>query len=178
MNLVSQILSSVNLDNADKTPDRLDDEIITVVGVAIETTAQTLRALVYWLYSSPELLQNLRHELATQIDPADPWNNRSFERMPYLNAVILETLRLNPGIVTRGARIAPDRELVYKDWVIPAGTPVGMTIWLLHHDEQLYPDPFKFKPSRWLDPETGRLVQSNTVFAPFSKGTRSCVGMS
>ena len=78
MYLVRHILSSARLENSNKSPDRLDDESITVVGVAIETTAQNLRALVYWLYSAPELLQYLRNELATHVDPADSWNYRSF----------------------------------------------------------------------------------------------------
>lgn len=65
----------------------------------------------------------------------------------------MEGLRLSPGIATRAARVA-DKDLFLGggsgggDWRIPAGTPVGMTMILMHNDERLYPDPLRFNPQR------------------------------
>jgi cytochrome P450 len=73
------------------------------------------------------------------------------------------------------ARIAPDRELVYDKWTIPAGTRVGMTMLLMHLDENLYPDPKKFDPERWMDMESRK--EAVKTYAPFSRGTRICLGM-
>lgn len=86
----------------------------------------------------------------------------------------MEGLRLAPGIASRTARIAPDRELVYDGWTIPVGTPVGSTIILMHLDERNYTDPYKFNPDRWVD--TGK-KENTRAFAPFSKGSRMCLGM-
>lgn len=74
------------------------------------------------------------------------------------------------------ARIAPDRDLYYKGFQIPAGTPVGMTTILMHTDERSYPDPNSFQPERWLDDNDG-LKTAEKGFAPFSRGTRMCIGM-
>jgi cytochrome P450 len=93
---------------------------------------------------------------------------------------LTEGLRLSPAIATRAARIS-DRDLFYGgQWRIPAGTPVGMTTLLMHTDEALYPDPMRFDPERWMvvDPNTKlRVVERRRWFAPFSRGTRVCLGM-
>lgn len=73
------------------------------------------------------------------------------------------------------ARVAPDRALIFKDYAIPAGTPVGMTPFLMHMDENLFEDARAFKPERWMDPETRRKLSK--TYAPFAKGTRICLGM-
>lgn len=87
----------------------------------------------------------------------------------------MEGLRLSPGIATRMAGIAPDRDLVYKEWVIPKGTPVGMTTLLMHLDGSIYPNPKVFDPERWADLDTRKKYEK--IYAPFSRGTRSCLGM-
>lgn len=69
------------------------------------------------------------------------------------------------------ARIAPDREVVYDRWAIP---PVGMTTLLMHHDESLYPDPKRFNPERWMNMDKRRKAEK--TYAPFSRGTRICLG--
>lgn len=99
----------------------------------------------------------------------------TLEQLPYLTAVLMEGLRLSPGLASRMARIALDRDLIYGEWRIPAGTPVGMTTIMMHMDEKVYPEPNKFKPERWINTEMRR--QLGRKFAPFSKGTRICLGM-
>lgn len=73
------------------------------------------------------------------------------------------------------ARIAPDRDLVYGEWRISAGTPVGMTTLLMHTDKALYPDPKRFDPDRWMDLDARK--KADKTYAPFSRGTRICLGM-
>jgi cytochrome P450 len=87
----------------------------------------------------------------------------------------MEGLRLSPSMATRSARIAPDRDLIYDKWRIPAGTPVGMTTLLMHTDKDLYPDPMCFNPDRWMNPDTRKKAEK--TFAPFMKGSRICIGM-
>lgn len=100
---------------------------------------------------------------------------KKLEQFPYLTSVIMEGMRLSPAIGSRMARIAPDRDLFYGNFRIPAGTPVGMTIILMHTDETLYPAPLSFNPDRWMDLEERKKMEK--TYAPFSRGTRMCLGM-
>ena len=99
---------------------------------------------------------------------------KKLEQLPYLTTVLNEGLRLSPGIARRAARVK-DKDLFYGDWRIPAGTPVGMTTLFMHTDKELYPDPLRFNPDRWMDSSDRGALASK--FAPFSRGTRICLGM-
>src|SRR6202035_1666596 len=57
------------------------------------------------------------------------------------------------------------------DYVVPAGTAISVSILLLHHREDLYPDPFAFRPERWIDRKPGTYE-----WIPFGGGTRRCLG--
>lgn len=179
--IIHDILRSDNLPPAEKEFNRVSDEVDTITGAGLETVAQTLRFTIYYLYSNPTLLHRLRSELRNLFSSLGPEAQREptlaqLERLPYLTAMIMEGLRLSPGLATRLARIAPDRELVYDNkWVIPAGTPVSMTTLLMHWDESVYLDARRFEPERWMDKE--RIRKAEKTFAPFSRGTRICLGM-
>lgn len=172
--LVYQIVHS-NLPPADKSFKRIMGEVATVTGAGYETTANALRLILYHVYANDEILQRLRKEIASiPTKSPEPIPLKELEQLPYLTAVLTEGLRLSPGIGTRAARIT-DKDLFYGDWRIPAGTPVGMTTLLMHTDEKLYPDPMRFNPDRWMDPAARRTT--DVKFAPFSRGTRICLGM-
>lgn len=125
--IIHAILHS-NLPSSEKTVERINDEVGTITGAAFETAAQSIRTVLYHLYSDPEMLTRLRAELANaHRDEDGDLSVAVLEQLPFLNGVIREGLRLSPGLATRLARVAPDRDLVYEQWTIPAGTPVGMT---------------------------------------------------
>lgn len=172
--MVHEIVHS-NLPPSDKTFDRIFEEIATVTGAGFETTANTLRLILYHVYTNGKILQRLRKEIASvSTDPSEPIALKQLEQLPYLTAILMEGMRLSPAIATRAARIS-DRDMSYGSWRIPAGTPVGMTTLLMHTDEKLYPNPMCFDPDRWMD-STAR-GEADTKFAPFSRGTRICLGM-
>ena len=181
--MVQSILKSKQLPPSEKEFDRIHNEADAVTSAGIETVGQTLRLTCFHIYDNPKILQRLRDELTGLSKYLGP-NAASaegipvlsqLERLPYLTAIVKEGLRMSPGIATRMARIAPDREIRYESYSIPAGTPVGMTVLLMHYDENQYPDPQTFSPERWLSSEGGK--QGEKAFAPFSRGTRMCVGM-
>lgn len=165
-----------NFPPAEKTVERTWSEVATATGAAFETTASALRLILAHVYSDPGVLEKLRAELAssTQTDTAH-MNITALEKLPYLTAVLMEGLRLSPGIASRASRVAPDEEIVYRGWRIPAGTAVGMTTLLMHMDESLYPEPEKFLPQRWINTEVRK--NSDRFFAPFSRGARVCLGL-
>lgn len=107
---------------------RINNEVGTITGAAFETAAQSIRTILYYLYSNPETLSRLRFELTNVKRGEDGRISiAALEQLPYLTGVIREGLRLSPGLATRLARVAPDRDLLYNQWTIPSGTPVGMT---------------------------------------------------
>ncbi|RYP14779.1 hypothetical protein DL765_006135 [Monosporascus sp. GIB2] len=172
--VVGAIMDS-DLPPTEKTAERLTDEVITVAGAAFETTAYTLSVTVYNVYSNPRILQRLRAELLSAgLNKREP-NLAELEKLPYLTAVLSEGLRFSPALATRMARVAPDRDLVYGKQRIPAGTPVGMTALLMHLDPEVYPDPMRFDPDRWMDAEARKRIDK--AYAPFGRGTRICIGM-
>ncbi|ROV86771.1 hypothetical protein VSDG_10203 [Cytospora chrysosperma] len=139
--IIHAILHS-NLPAPEKTVARINDEVGTITGAAFETAAQSIRTILYHLYSDQDILARLRAELAIAHQGGDGQLAISdLEQLPFLNGVIREGLRLSPGLATRLARVAPDRDLFYNEWRIPAGTPVGMTA---------FPEPKKFIPQRWI----------------------------
>ncbi|KAI1311466.1 trichodiene oxygenase [Xylaria venustula] len=146
---------------------RCFDEVITGSGAAFETTAHSIR----------HIPGNLRNELATAKAKTFTQSLRlaDLEQLLYLTAVMMKGLRLAPAVANRQALVAPDRDLFYKPWTIPAETPVGMTTILMHRDPILYPNPEQFNPERWMDIDGRRKAEK--LCAPFSKGTRTCVGM-
>lgn len=168
--LVHEIVQS-RLPPPEKSFERIFDEVSTTTGAGYETTGFVMRIAIFHIYSNPKILQELRAELARAPDHV----LETLEQLPYLTATIMEAMRLAPGIATRSARIAQDKDLIYADWRIPAGTPVGMTIHLLHQNEEEYPEPRRFNPDRWMDPSPWRLGEK--TFVPFGKGRRNCIGM-
>lgn len=199
--LVDLIMSS-SLPAEEKRYKRVNDEVGTVTGAGFETTSNTLRHIAYHLYSNPRILEQLRAELDAhpetwttadgREDVSDAsssrhrrsWSWDKLSRLPYLTGVIKEGLRLTPGIVTRMQRVA-EQPLTYREqrgsraWTIPAGVPVGMSIMAMHMDVDVFPQPQTFLPERWADAAVGEdgLQRLEKHFAPFSRGTRICVGM-
>lgn len=140
------------------------------------TTAHYLRTTVYHILANPNILARLQIELRTVMpDPSvlPPFND--LNNLPYFDAVINEGFRLSHGIITRLTRIAPTEDLVVPntDVTIPAGTPIGMSSWLVHMNPSLFPSPDYFRPERWLEPGADHL-KSHLV--NFSKGSRICLG--
>ncbi|KAI1415025.1 trichodiene oxygenase [Hypoxylon sp. FL1857] len=177
--IVHQMLAS-DLPPSDKTFEHLSHEVATVTTAAMETTAHSIRVTIYHLFKNLSMLSQLREELASSgvnLDlGAEGINLARLEALPYFTAVLMEGLRLSTPISSRSQRIAPDRDIWYGEWRIPAGTPVGMTLLLMHQDERLYPEPKKFEPRRWLD-SSGAIKRVDQGYEPFGRGTRNCLGM-
>ena len=166
-------LASSNIPEPERSIQRLVDEGITLLGAGTVTTADVLGTTSYFILANPIILQTLQNELQNAIpDPSLPPSITTLERLPYLSAIIKEGLRLTNAISHRNARIAPDRALQYKGWIIPAGTVVNMTTYLLHVDPDVFPEPQEFQPQRWL---AGKELEKYLL--PFGKGTRMCLGM-
>jgi cytochrome P450 len=170
-----ELLFDSDLPPEDLAMDRLVDEGVSVVVAGSVTVAHTLYRTSFELLSNPSKLATLRDEFAAHAAGSGgrPLSLQQLEQLPYLHATINEGLRMTYGVPHRLLRISPDEALVYKDWVIPPGTPVGMSAIFIHDNETIFPAPETFMPERWLG--EGKRLEKYLV--SFSKGSRQCVGL-
>lgn len=136
----------------------LRDQLMTLLLAGHETTATALAWTFDLLLRHPAALARLRAELAAGEEE-------------YLRATIAESLRLRPVVPLAGRRLAT--ELRAGGYTLPPGTDVTPAIWLTHTRADIYPEPFAFRPERFLGeaPDT-------YAWIPFGGGVRRCLGAS
>ncbi len=145
----------------------LRDELMTLLIAGHETTATSLAWAFYWIHHVPEVKEKLLEELDTLGEGFD------FDRvikLPYLNAVCLETLRIYPVAMFALARLVKST-LEIGEYRFEPGTILAPCIYLTHHREDLYPAPKQFKPERFLERQF-----SAYEYLPFGGGNRRCLG--
>jgi len=160
----------------------MDASIALIAGS--DTTAVALSNIFYYLLSYPPVLTRLREELESKLPPGDEYPDMTLlGQLPFLNAVINETLRLQPATPTGLQRTPPadSNGVVIGQIVIPPGTTVQIPIWSLHRDPRYFwPHPNSFYPDRWLvDPKTANSDNfrlNMMAYMPFSYGPQNCVG--
>ncbi|HET9225023.1 MAG TPA: cytochrome P450 [Thermoanaerobaculia bacterium] len=141
-------------------PERLRQEILSLVLAGHETTATTLSWCCHLLATHPEIQQNLREEVVRAL-PAD------LPRLPYARMVVEEALRLYPPVwmITRRA-VAEDRIGGYS---IPAGSDILISVYTLHRHPDFWEAPEEFRPERFA-------TRPSQAYMPFGTGPRACLG--
>ncbi|KAK8079184.1 hypothetical protein PG994_002991 [Apiospora phragmitis] len=170
---IFQDIVQSNLPASEKAPARLSAEANLLQIAGTETTARTLAVLIFYLVYSPGVLDRLRSELKPYTEPGSVIHLADLEALPYFSAVVTEGIRICHVVSSRMPRYAPDEEIKYGEWVIPAGTPVSQSHYLHHTNPQIFPDPHEFKPQRWLDDPDLKIK----YFMGFGRGTRICLGI-
>jgi cytochrome P450 family 135 len=154
---ILSMLMTAEFEDGTRMEDReLRDQLMTLLLAGHETTATALAWTFDLLLRHPAALARLRDSLAAGEED-------------YLRATITESLRLRPVIPLAGRRLA--KELTADGLTLPAGTDVTPAIWLTHTRPDIYPEPFAFKPERFLTdgPDT-------YAWIPFGGGVRRCIG--
>jgi cytochrome P450 family 110 len=166
--ILNLLIGSTDAEGNGMSDVELHDELMTLLFAGHETTATALAWAIYWINHLPEVKAKLTAEIATLGTERDPV---TISRLPYLNAVCSETLRIYPVGMLTFPRIT--REPVsLQGYDIPAETVVVGCIYLTHHREDLYPEPDLFKPERFLERQF-----SPYEYLPFGGGSRRCIGM-
>jgi cytochrome P450 len=147
----------------------------------IDTTADSLMFLI-WALSRPQnghIQRKLREEVRSIPDIAIVNGVPSAEicdKLPYLDAVTKETLRLYAPLPASEPRSSP-RDTVIDKHHIPIGTVVSMSPFNLHRNPEVYRDPLEWKPERWLKSSEKELMEMKKWFWAFSSGGRMCIGL-
>ncbi len=157
---MSIILQAETEDGERLTDREVRDELLTLVLAGHETTANSLAWAWERLVHNPAALD----AYVSAVRDGDEET-----RSEWTEAVIHESMRSRPVIPIIGRRITVPWQL--GPYGVPAGTPVSMSILLLHHRPDLYPDPFSYRPERWLGHKPGTYE-----WIPFGGGIRRCLG--
>ncbi len=148
--------------------DELLDEMFTLLMAGHETTATALAWAFWHLTQHPDVVARLRAELA-RVAGGAPVQPQHIPQLEYLDAVIKETMRLTPVVTFVVRRVHAPARIGGLD--LPAGVNVGANIYMTHRRPDVWPDPERFDPDRFL----GARPAPNTFF-PFGGGVRRCIG--
>jgi cytochrome P450 len=169
--ILSMLLDARYEDGSAMSEVELRDELVTMLVAGHETTATGLSWAFHHLIEHPQVQAEVHAELDRVIGgvmggrPIEPEHE-----LPYLDAVIKETLRVVPVIAAVGRVLQTPTRIGGLD--LPAGIMVTPSIYLTHRNPRLYPDPDRFDPSRFLG------VRPNPyAWLPFGGGVRRCIGM-
>lgn len=147
----------------------LRDELLTLTLAGHETTANALSFVFYLLSQHPEIAVRARAEVDDVLAGNAPTLG-DLPRMPYVRAVIEESLRLYPPAwVVERQNLEPDELGGYP---IPKGSIVGISPYALHRNPRYFPEPERFDPGRFLGPSE----RPKLAFMPFGGGPRVCIG--
>lgn len=166
-----ELLNS-DLPEEEKSNARLGDEAQLIVAAGLITTSWALSVASFHIISNPDVSKKLSRELLSATSAVQNADLHELEKLPYLHGCVREGIRLAHGVTTRNARLTPDVDLKYGDWTIPRNTPVSMTNVDILMNKDIYPEPERFIPERWID-NPGL----DPYFVPFGKGSRMCLGV-
>jgi hypothetical protein len=176
-------------DSADDLSQNMIDEAITLLFAGQDTSAATLSWTLHLLSLYPEIQERLANEIRTVLLESDEhegatptrFSKKLVSKMPFLDAVIKESMRLYPVAPFVVRRL--QHEVTAKDDKVSATIPAGAfaCIWIygLHRNPELWNRPNDFVPDRWIDPSLRALDAGQEMvgaYMPFAAGPRSCVG--
>ncbi|KAK0270305.1 hypothetical protein LTR54_017022 [Friedmanniomyces endolithicus] len=142
-----------------------------------DTTAISTRAIIYYLLKNPQCKNKLIEEIdecRAQGKLSDPAKLSEAEKMPYLQAVMYEALRLHPAVGMSLPREVPIGGATIAGQYLPAGSVVGANPWVIHRNKEVYGDDVEaFRPERWMIEDNGDM---HRFFFAFGSGARMCLG--
>ena len=158
--VLTMLLAARHEDGSPMSPTELRDELMTLLVAGHETTASELA----WAFERLARTQAVSARLTEEIDSGDG--------DAYLTATVQETLRHRPVLPNAAPRLTME-EVEIGGWTYPEGVCLLADAYLIHHDPEIYPDPYAFRPERFLDEGPGTYT-----WIPFGGGRRRCLGAS
>jgi len=171
--LISMLMAARDDDGQPMSAKQMRDELVTLFIAGHETTANTLDWAFYLLAQNPDIERKLHEELDSVLEGTLP-TFADLSRLPYLDKVIKEVMRLYPAAWGVSREAMEDIEL--GEYKIPKGSVVGLMLYFTHHDARFFVDPERFDPERF-SPENEKQIPEY-AYLPFGGGPRICVGNS
>jgi cytochrome P450 len=161
--ILSMLLEARDEAGAPMTDDQLRDEMLTLLVAGHETTATALAWTVHHLLEHPQWHDRIRAEVREV-------GTRDLDKLVLLDAAIKETLRLTPILPMVGRVLA--KPATIGGIALPRGAVALACIYLVHRRADLWPDPLRFDPNRFVGKKA-----DPTTYVPFGGGVRRCLGM-
>lgn len=181
---LSRFLQAHEKDPGFITSDRVLALTVANIFAGSDTTAISLRAVLYFLLKHPDTLEKLLDELSEQkklgkfkrTDDLVSWDE--VRELPYLDAVIKEALRCHPATGLTLERVTPPQGVTVCGQLIPGGTIIGCNAWVIHRDARTFGDhPADFRPDRWIVERTKeQQKRMESSILTFGAGARTCIG--
>ncbi|KAH7665285.1 isoflavone 2'-hydroxylase protein [Dioscorea alata] len=165
-------------------PEYYNDAIIkgiiaSMLIAGTDTSATTMEWAMTLLLNNPQTLKKLRDELDANIKQGSLLQESDFSKLPYLHAVINETLRMYPA----GPLLVPhqsSQDCTVGGFHVPSGTILLVNAWKIHRDPKIWDEPDKFMPERFLrtnsEKKSDEVVKEGLKMIPFGLGRRRCPG--
>lgn len=159
-----------------------DGEISTLtsnlIGGGVDTTSGTIISFILAMCVFPDKMKAAQAELDAVVgrDRVPDWSDEP--NLPYVKAIVNETLRWRTVTILGGIPHAPIQDDVYRGYHIPAGTPITGNVWAIHRHPREFPEPDAFRPERYLTPGGGldRPYPNKQGHNAFGWGRRVCSG--
>lgn len=152
----------------------IDAEVNIMLNAGSTTTAIALANVMYHLLKHPKILAKLREEIDRALDTDDVIASYdAVKNLPYLRACLDESLRIVSPTTQNLGRVTPPEGMQVLHDFVPGGVSVSMSALVVHHNADIFPEPEKYVPERWLG-EAGKKLQP--YFLAFSAGARGCIG--
>ncbi|KAI8274562.1 Trichothecene C-15 hydroxylase [Colletotrichum sp. SAR11_57] len=141
-----------------------------------ETSATALSAVTFFVTSHTKVMERLTNEILSAFSREEDIDVHSVQKLPYLLAVLDETLRLNPPLPHSSPRVVRKGGDEFCGYYVPEGTVISIPHWAMYHSSSNFTEPESFIPERWLgDPRFE--TDQREGRKPFSFGPRNCIGM-
>ena len=161
---------SIKENNTWYTEEEIVDDFVTFFVAGQETTTNVLSFTLAHLARHPDIARRVGEEVEAALEGRDYVGEEALSRLPYLECVIKESLRLHPpGSIIR--RMTP-RDTLLDGFLVPADTIVLTIPYLQARMEENWEEPLIFNPDRFLDPSTIKKYS----YLPFLVGPRRCIG--
>ncbi|HEY2510524.1 MAG TPA: cytochrome P450 [Polyangiaceae bacterium] len=176
--LLSLLLAARDEDGSRMDDEQVRDEAMTLFLAGHETTAAALAWAIHLLALNPEARARAEEETAPFAKRGTPLTLEDLRALPYTLAVLKETMRLYPPAYILGRRAQRDVRIPGavpdEHHVVRKGTTVLVNVLGIHHRPDLFPDPERFDPTRFLGDKEKELPRC--AYMPFGAGPRICVG--
>ncbi|GME33891.1 Cytochrome P450 [Neofusicoccum parvum] len=162
---------------AAQTKDALDEDSRALVTGGADTAASTMINALYYLATHPDAQAQLQRAVDDAM-PDGEFEYNKIKDVPLLEAVINETLRLKPPVLSGNPRQTPPEGLrIDDDLYLPGGVDVVVPQWVVHRDERYFERPNEFVPERWVaGSDKAGMLKDRRAWFPFQIGTFMCVG--
>ncbi len=137
----------------------------------VEATSSSILWCAAYLGAQPDLMKKIQSELDTVLQGRAPTYDTLWQ-LPFMHSVIIETLRISAPSPVNMRLIQED--VLIDGYRVPKGTVFFLSIIAMHHNPELWPEPFVFKPERFINSDAEKYPRH--AFMPFGVGAKGCIG--